>query len=74
MSNRAISTGAMAVQPRVGAVGPRQMWKKMHDPAAGVARVLCRMKMPWRYKSSLRRMRSELFQSLAMTELSTSSL
>jgi hypothetical protein len=40
----------------------------------GDAGVLCSMKMPWRYKSSLRRMRSALFQSFATVESSTSSL
>jgi hypothetical protein len=38
----------MAVQPSVGEVGPRQMWKKMHEPEAGDAGVLCSMKMPFR--------------------------
>ncbi|MNP83749.1 hypothetical protein D3C76_1827890 [compost metagenome] len=50
------------------------MWKKMQEPAVGDAGVLCSMKMPWRYKSSRRRMVSELFQSLAIVAPSTSSL
>jgi hypothetical protein len=50
------------------------MWKKMHEPAAGDAGVLCSMKMPRRYKSSSRRIRSALFQSLATVAPSTSSL